>query len=85
MTDQQKLLLKMLLTVLSRMKQSEEGILYHSLCMALPKSQIPTWSDLEWALKYADGERWLTSVSSGPFRAKKWSVNDLGRAALEEM
>lgn len=84
MSDEQKLLLKMLLTMLSRMKQCEDSILFDSICVAMGDAR-PTRTQFDAALRLADGTQWLTSVNSGPFRVTKWSLNDLGRAALAEM
>lgn len=82
MTEEQKLLLKMLLKVLDRVPQSEESILYHSVCLAGVNAR---WSDYEWALGYADEQRWIDKVSGGPLKTTKWHINDLGRAALLQM
>lgn len=82
MTNEERLLLKSLLVVLDRMKQCEEEILYMSVDVKL---HGVTRTDFDRALKTADAARWVTSVSGGPFRVTKWSLNDVGRAALLEM
>jgi hypothetical protein len=82
MTDREKLIVKTLLTMLSRMKQCEETILYHSVALLITPQLSMT--EFTQALRFCDMEQWLTSVPT-PFGSKKWSLNDAGKAAFAEI
>jgi hypothetical protein len=82
MSDREKLLVKLLLKVLANVKQCDADILEASVGLSM--TPPITRTEFETALRYCDGEGWLTSVP-GKFGSTKWSLNDAGKAAQKEI
>lgn len=79
----EQMVVRALVTMLSRMKHCEEMILYHSVGLLVTPPLA--WTEFERALRYCDTQkRWLTMVKT-PMDSRQWSLNGEGKAAAVEM
>jgi hypothetical protein len=78
-----KIIVKALLEILKRpgTQQCDESVLHAALGQIVPGLLI---SELTDALRFCEENRWITGIK-GPFGNNKWSISDLGKAALVEM
>ena len=83
MSEREKIIVRALLEILKRpgMQQCDETVLYSALRDFVPELLI---GELTEATRFAERQRWITGIK-GPFGNNKWSISDLGKAALLEI
>lgn len=82
MSDRERIIIKALLEMLKRIGQCDEGVLQPALAqMGIPRLLV---SEVKEAVEFCERERWINGIK-GPFGNDKWSISDLGRAAVLEM
>jgi hypothetical protein len=83
MKDRERIIIRALLEILKRpgTQQCDEAVLHSAVGVLVPQLLI---SELNDATRFAERERWITGIK-GPFGNNKWSISDLGKAALTEM